>query len=246
VVSLGSEDHVVVRAHLQAAFCPCVEMRAGGDVAADSFHGADGPELVEGGSALDGRLVHAAVLVDIVGAPVACYGSLVRAALRRVVVAVALDNVVLDEGAGRPAIDREVRVACRGPGAVVDDRPCHVGQHYWKGLPKIDDETITQVLLGASGVPSLAGDEVATAAAPSDGIRATRPVVVVHAATTITPEGVVEAVVGAGAGRSVLALEPKTLEKVWERLARRGKGCADGRDAEEEGRKGDHGNGSDG
>jgi hypothetical protein len=81
---------------------------AGVDDAADALLAADRPVLVKGGGALDGRLVDAARLVDVVGAAVVIDGAEPAGARRRVVRAVRLDDVVLDERVGSPAVQGEV------------------------------------------------------------------------------------------------------------------------------------------
>ena len=83
-------------------------MLAGVDGTADTLLAADGPVLVKGRRALDGRLVDAAGLVDVVGTAVVVDCAEPGGAGRGVVGAVRLDDVVLDEGVGGPAVERQV------------------------------------------------------------------------------------------------------------------------------------------
>lgn len=164
-------------AELEAGLLPGVEVVLHGDGASDALLLADGPELVKGGGAVDGRLVDALRAVHVVGAAVALDGAQLGRAARRVVRAERLHHVVLDQRVSRPAVDRQVAVdAGAAPGAVV-----------------LDDARGTRV-------PSLAGHEVAYIR-PRDVVRAGVAVVVGHRAGAVGPEGVEETVVRAGAGR---------------------------------------------
>lgn len=104
-VPLRREDLVVERAHVQARRLPRVEVVRGRDGAARAVRLTHGPVLVERCGALDGRLVHARLLVDVVGGAVGDDGALERAAGRRVVRAERLGDVVLDERVRGPAVD---------------------------------------------------------------------------------------------------------------------------------------------
>ena len=110
-VALSSEDLVVEGTHVETELLPRVEVVRGRDRAACAVGLADGPVLVERRSALDGRLVDAGALVDVVGRAVGGDGALVGEAAARVVGAEALDDVVLDEWARGPTVHGEVRVA---------------------------------------------------------------------------------------------------------------------------------------
>lgn len=204
LVALDGQDLVVVRAQVQAGLRPGVKVVLDGDGAADAVVAADGPVLVEGGGALDAGLVDALGLVDVVcvavggdrgdlGGYFSCLSvpfawfivgtCLLKLTSRAgVVVAEALDNVVLDQGAGRPAVDGDVAVDVGGG-------PC------------------AAVLDGAvaASLPALASDKV-VAVCPVDAELARSLVVVCHGAVAAgVVEGVEEAVVGAGArwGRAV-------------------------------------------
>jgi hypothetical protein len=75
--------------------------------------GADGPVLIEGRCALDGGFVGAYTCEDVVCRTIRGEGTLVRAAAGGVVCAEVFDNVVLDERAGAPTVDRKVAVTNR-------------------------------------------------------------------------------------------------------------------------------------
>ena len=81
----------------------------------------DAPELLEGLRAVDGGRVVAPGGEDVVRGAVAGDGALVAGRGGRVVGAVGLDDVVLDERAARPAVDGEVAVAVGLVGAGVGD-----------------------------------------------------------------------------------------------------------------------------
>lgn len=109
LVALGGHDHVVPLAEVEAALpLPLGEVLVGVDAAADALGAADGPVLVERRRAEDRGLVGAARLVDVVGAAVVVDGAEALRARRGVVRAVGLDDVVLDEGVGGPAVEGEV------------------------------------------------------------------------------------------------------------------------------------------
>ena len=78
------------------------------DGATDALGAADGPVLIEGRGAENRGLVDAAGLVDVVGAAVVVDGAEALRARRGVEGAVGLDDVVLDERVGGPAVEGEV------------------------------------------------------------------------------------------------------------------------------------------
>lgn len=84
---------------------------------------ADRPELVKRRGALDRRLVDALLGHDLVGTAVAgdVALDLGLGVVRRVVVAVRLNDVVLDQRAGGPAVDGQIPVAFGEECARVDD-----------------------------------------------------------------------------------------------------------------------------
>lgn len=105
---------------------------------------------------LDRRLVDALRLVDVVGAAVRLDGAAPGGARGRVVRAVRLDDVVLDQRAFCPPVDREVAVDVGSvPGTVIRDD---------SRRPR---------------VPSLSGDKVANIG-PGHVVRTPSAVVVVH------------------------------------------------------------------
>lgn len=196
-------------AQLQTSLGPRIEVVAHSDGTTGALLLADRPVLVEGLGAVDGRLVVAGSLVDVVGGAVGGDGAETLGARRRVVGAKVLDDVVLDKRVAGPAVDGQVAVA----GGV----------------------ELTRVGDGASrtGVPALAGDEVADVL-PVHRVRAAVAVVVVDIAAAVGPEGVVEAVVEAGAaGGAGAHVELGELGGV------EGDGEGTG-GAEEEGLDGDH------
>lgn len=149
VVSLGGENLVVVATKLEAILLPRVEVRADINGAADSLLLPDAPELGEGAGSLNGWLVVAHRLEDVVGAAIDVDGALLLSSRGRVIAAPGLDDVVLDERVLGPAVERDVGVLRRRvPGTGVGDGA------------------------GCSGLPSLSSDEVADVV-PRGGILAT-------------------------------------------------------------------------
>lgn len=102
---------------------PSIEVVGGGNSSANSLVLADGPVLSEGSGSLNGSSIGTGSRVDIVNGSVRGDGALVCASTAGVVVAVGLDDVVLDQGVSGPAIDGEIAVAARGEGAAVGDVP---------------------------------------------------------------------------------------------------------------------------
>lgn len=123
LVALGSHDLVVVSTQVHAQLSPSVEVVGSGNSSSDSLVLANGPILGEGSGSLDGSGVGAGSRVDIVDGSIGGDGALVGASTAGVVVAVGLDDVVLDQGVSGPAIDGEVAVAARGEGAAVGNVP---------------------------------------------------------------------------------------------------------------------------
>ena len=112
LVPLGRHDHVVPATQVEVALLlPLVEMLARVDGAADTLDPADRPVLVKGRSALDGRLVDALGLVDVIGAAIVLDGAELLRSRRGIVRAVRLDDVVLDQRVLGPAIQSEVCAA---------------------------------------------------------------------------------------------------------------------------------------
>lgn len=176
-VTLGSNDLVIMLAQAHALGSPLIEMCLYVDCSAGSLVDADAPELLEGLGALNGRLVHTGALCDLVAGAIHGEGALVGRLRRRVVVAEVLDDVVLDQRTGGPAVDGEVGVSLRVVCAGVGDG------------------------LVISGLPSLSTDEVA-ARLPVHGVCTTGLVGVGDIGTAVGPERVEEAVVSSGAAGS--------------------------------------------
>lgn len=147
LVTLGGDNLVVVLAELHAQLGPGVEVVGGSDSSRGALVLADRPVLVEGGGTLDGRLLSADTLVDIVDGAVSGDGTHVGETAAGVVGAVGLEDVVLNQGVGAPSVDGEVRVAL---GRVA---------------------TLEVDVAGRAGGPSLAGNEV-VAVLPADGVLA--------------------------------------------------------------------------
>lgn len=79
------------------------------------------PVLLERSRTSDRRLISACRLEDIICSAVGCDGTFLCGGGRGVVGAVGFGDVVLDEGVGGPAVDREVGVSGGSVGSVVVD-----------------------------------------------------------------------------------------------------------------------------
>jgi hypothetical protein len=122
LVTLGSDNLVVVLAKLHAGVSPGVEVVLHVDATTDTLLGADRPVLVEGPGTVNGGLVVTGGLVEVVSATVGVDSALVGGSAAGVVGAEGLDNVVLDERVAGPAVDGEVTVTLEVDVAtVVDD-----------------------------------------------------------------------------------------------------------------------------
>ena len=198
-----------MRAELHSLGCPLVEMGLDVDGSAGALAAADTPVLLEGLGALDGRLVDTPALGDLVVASIDSERTLVSGLGRRIVVAEALNDVVLDQGVGGPAIDGEVGVAVWLVGTRVCDGPESTMLDGQSSL------LFTQNSLVVSGHPSLSTDEV-TARLPAHGVGAAVLVGVSHIRSTIGPESVVEAAVcssAAGSARANRKVHRVTLDR---------------------------------
>lgn len=128
---------------------------------------------------------------EFVCAAVGIVGAMVGHVLRRVERAERLDNVVLDEWVGHPAVDGQVAVASGVELGVKFDGPCLAGapsslycvSGCWCGFWRGDEY-----------VPALATDEVA-AILPVDVVATAIFVLVVNVAAAVGPEVVVKAAV---------------------------------------------------
>lgn len=122
LIALSSEDHVVVRTKLLSVLGPGIEVVLDSDGTTNALASPNRPVLLEGSSAVNGRLVGAGGLEDVVCATVRGDGTLLLSSRRGVVRAVGLDDVVLDERVASPSVKRDVGVYIGGvPGARVLD-----------------------------------------------------------------------------------------------------------------------------
>ena len=110
LISFSRHNLVVVGSKTHSERSPGLEVVGSSDSSAGALGTTDGPVLIECSSARDGRLVNLLVGVDVVDGSIAGNSSLQGHAASGVVGAIAFQNVVLDEGAGGPAIDSEVRI----------------------------------------------------------------------------------------------------------------------------------------
>lgn len=119
VITLRRDNHVVKGAELHAKRFPSIEVRARSYRAANALVTPDRPVLVEGGRADEGGLVHALVDVDVVHRAVGRDFAAFLGPMGWVIRAIALDDIVLYEGARGPAVNGEVAVSIGSPRARV-------------------------------------------------------------------------------------------------------------------------------
>jgi hypothetical protein len=120
LVALNSDDLVVVLTERHALAGPGIEVGLHVDRTAGALVLANGPVLLKGLCAVDGGLVGASALGNLVRGAVGGDGTLVLRLRGRVVRAEVLDDVVLDQRVAGPAVDGKVGVAagvvCAGVG----------------------------------------------------------------------------------------------------------------------------------
>ena len=97
-----------MRTQLLPILGPSVKVVLGGDRSADALRLPNGPELLEGRSAVDRGLVCTGGLENIIGSAVGGNGTLLARSRSGVIGAVRLNDVVLDERVARPAVERNV------------------------------------------------------------------------------------------------------------------------------------------
>jgi hypothetical protein len=111
LVALDSDDLVVVLTERHALAGPGIEVGLHVDRTAGALVLANGPVLLKGLCAVNGGLVGAGALRNLVRGTVGGDGALVLRLRGRVVRAKVLDDVVLDQRVTGPAVDGEVGVA---------------------------------------------------------------------------------------------------------------------------------------
>ena len=113
LVALDGEDLVVVGTEVQAVVAPSIDVVLERDSTAGALVLTDAPVLVKRLGAVDRWRVVARAHVDVVRAAVRLEVALVLRLRARVECAERLEDVVLDERVGAPAVDGQVRVAAR-------------------------------------------------------------------------------------------------------------------------------------
>lgn len=112
---------------MQSQVGPSIEVVGGGDSSAGTFAGADRPVLLEGGGTRNRRLVGLGVGIDGIAGTIAGHGSNLGHSRARVVVAVVLKNVVLDQGARSPAVNSEIGISTGAEVSIVGNAPGVIG-----------------------------------------------------------------------------------------------------------------------
>lgn len=136
LVTLGSNDLVVVVTQLHTLLGPSIEMVSSSDSTTNTLLRPDRPVLRESLGAVDGRLVDAGAGVDVVSAAVGVDGALELQVAAGVVGSVGVEDVVLDQRVAGPAVHAEVCITLGREGAAVLDRSgsmsdeCLVIEHH--------------------------------------------------------------------------------------------------------------------
>lgn len=164
---------------------------------------ANRPVLVEGRGATHRGLIDLLVLVDIVDGTITGNSALVCHGATRVVIAVVLHDVVLDQWAGSPTIDGQVCVAGRTETSFESDITGERERKYVSNMLWVEKKMLLPV---ATSFPSLARCEVTTVL-PGDTVLALIAVGILDSTTTVGPELVVVSSAGSSrAGGDGLAL----------------------------------------
>lgn len=191
------------------------------DGATNTLGSANGPVLVKRGCADNRRLVDSSGLENVVCAAVSGDGADLGGGRGRVVRAVRLDHVILNERACGPAIDSEVTVAARVEVTGVVDSS------------------------GSARVPSLSSDKVA-AVHPRNAVRTSSAICVGDSAAAVGPERVVVAIAVPRAAWSASTREELVKVGHLGVVEREGENCGDSREAKDKLREREHGEGNGG
>jgi hypothetical protein len=181
-VTLSGNDLVVVLAEVHALAGPGIEVSLHVNRAGRALVLTNRPILLKGPGAINGWLVGAGRLSDLVGRAIGGNGTLVLGLRRRVVGAEVLNDVVLDEGVASPAVDGKVGVAVVVVGT-------GVGDGTMSRLVSLLRQMCLSKMVhipGRSGVPSLSTDKV-TAGSPAHAVLASGSVGVGSPGTAIRP-----------------------------------------------------------
>jgi hypothetical protein len=155
----------------------------------------------------------------------------VSATTAGVVVAIGLDDVVLNQGVLSPAIDRKVAVTTGVEATAVADGSATVSFGLLTGSAAVP---------GASRVPSFSADKVADIG-PLYGVGSCIAVGVGNIAAAIRPERIVVAVVVAGGARSGALEKGSLADRSLGDLVSWSSECSESsREGEKDGREGNH------
>lgn len=231
-VSLGSNNLVVVRSKLHALGGPGVKVSLHVHGTRAALVGADRPVLLEGLGAVDGGLVGALGLRDLVRGAVSGQGALYGRLGRGVVGAEVLDDVVLDQRVAGPAVDGEVGVAIGLVGTGVGDSA------FKMSVCMLEHRGRMNVPCGTR-VPALSSNEV-TAGLPAYAVAAASAVGVGSLGTTVGPPAVKAAVVGT-LGRGSASTCSKSSQRAGSKVGDWGSESAGSRNGgSEDGCEGNH------
>jgi hypothetical protein len=109
VLPLTSRQNLIImRPQLLSILAPRIKMRLDINTAPNTLLLPDRPKLLERARSINRRLVGSRRLQNVVRAAVSGDGALLLSSRSGVVRAVGFDNVVLDQGVARPAVQRDV------------------------------------------------------------------------------------------------------------------------------------------
>jgi hypothetical protein len=111
LVSLSSNNLVIMVTKIHLMIPPSIEVIVHVHRSADTLGGTNGPVLLKGFRAINGRLVVTRGNIDVVGSSISVERSLVLCTWAWVIGSVGFDNVVFYEGIAGPAVDGEIAVS---------------------------------------------------------------------------------------------------------------------------------------
>jgi len=123
LVSLSSDNLVVVLTKVQSISAPGIEMVLHVDRSSSTLALTDRPVLLEGAGSIDRWLVNTGGDVDVVASAISRKATLVLSAAAWVVCSKVLDDIVLDKWVAGPAINGEVAISLWAERTTVVDGP---------------------------------------------------------------------------------------------------------------------------
>lgn len=123
LVAFGGDDLIVVGSKIQADVLPRVEVVLHGDSTPNPLGGANGPVLLKGLGSVDRGGVGPSSDINVVCTAIGGDTALALTAAARVIGAIRLDHVVLDQRVASPPVNGQVSIAAGIEAARIADRP---------------------------------------------------------------------------------------------------------------------------